>query len=143
MFTTAASDEVRLELRRTRCPVIDFFDLHMQSVESILQARGVRLPARLHGVGDIQRYNNRMQAIEYTIEHDDGQRVRGLEKADVILVAVSANAVLVLQSMTSYPTVSLLVPTRPGALDKAHADRLHALRDSEPDPVARTPDLWR
>ncbi|WP_460738323.1 hypothetical protein [Nocardioides ginkgobilobae] len=50
MFTTAASDEVRLELRRTRCPVIDFFDLHMGSVESILQTRGVRLPARLHGL---------------------------------------------------------------------------------------------
>lgn len=89
VFITAASDEVRLELRRTRCPVIDFFDLHMRPVESILQTRGVRLPARLHGVGDIQRYNSRMQAIEYTIEHDDGQSVRGLEKADVILIGPS------------------------------------------------------
>jgi regulator of PEP synthase PpsR (kinase-PPPase family) len=89
VFTTAASDEVRLELRRTRCPVIDFFELHMQRVESILETKGVRLAARLHGVGDIQRYNSRMQAIEYTIEHDDGQSVRGLEKADVILVAPS------------------------------------------------------
>ena len=89
VFTTAASDEVRMELRRTRCHVIDFFDLHMGPVEQILQTRGVRLPARLHGVGDIQRYNSRMQAIEYTIEHDDGQSVRGLEKADVILVAPS------------------------------------------------------
>jgi regulator of PEP synthase PpsR (kinase-PPPase family) len=89
VFTTAASDEVRLELLSTRCPVIDFFDLHMQPVESILGTRGVRQPSRLHGVGDIQRYNNRMQAIEYTIEHDDGQSVRRLEKADVILVAPS------------------------------------------------------
>src|SRR5680860_1107023 len=37
VFTTAASDEVRLELRRTRCPLIDFFDLHMQQVEEIDQ----------------------------------------------------------------------------------------------------------
>ena len=89
VFTTAARDEVRLELQRTRCPTIDFFDLHMQRVESILHSRGERLPARLHGVGDIKRYNSRMQAIEYAIEHDDGQSVRGLEKADVILVAPS------------------------------------------------------
>ncbi|TWG91532.1 hypothetical protein L615_000800000420 [Nocardioides sp. J9] len=89
VFTTAASDEVRLELQRTRCPVIDFFDMHMQRVESILDTRGVRLPARLHGVGDVQRYNSRMQAIEYAIEHDDGQSLRSLEKADVILVAPS------------------------------------------------------
>jgi regulator of PEP synthase PpsR (kinase-PPPase family) len=89
VFTTAASDEVRLELRRTRCPLIDFFDLHMQQVEAILETPGERLAARLHGVGDIKRYNSRMQAIEYTIEHDDGQSVRSLNKADVILVAPS------------------------------------------------------
>jgi regulator of PEP synthase PpsR (kinase-PPPase family) len=89
VFTTAASDEVRLELRRTRCPLIDFFDLHMQQVEAILDTPGERLAARLHGVGDIKRYNSRMQAIEYTIEHDDGQSVRSLDKADVILVAPS------------------------------------------------------
>ncbi|WP_067430652.1 pyruvate, water dikinase regulatory protein [Nocardioides jensenii] len=89
VFITAASDEVRHELQRTRCPVIDFFELHMGPVESILQTRGVRIPARLHGLGDIKRYNSRMQAIEYTIEHDDGQSVRGLEKADVILLAPS------------------------------------------------------
>ncbi len=89
VFTTAARDEVRLELQRTRCPTIDFFDMHMQRVESILQSRGERLAARLHGVGDIKRYNSRMAAIEYAIEHDDGQSVRGLDKADVILVAPS------------------------------------------------------
>lgn len=89
VFTTAASDDVRLELQRTRCPVIDFFDLHMSRVEAILETPGERQPSRLHGVGDIQRYNSRMAAIEYTIEHDDGQSVRGLEKSDVILVAPS------------------------------------------------------
>ncbi|MET0998164.1 MAG: pyruvate, phosphate dikinase/phosphoenolpyruvate synthase regulator [Marmoricola sp.] len=89
VFTTAASDEVRLELQKTRCPTIDFFDLHMQRVEDILHTHGERLAAQLHGVGDIKRYNSRMQAIEYAIEHDDGQSVRGLDKADVILVAPS------------------------------------------------------
>jgi len=89
VFTTTANDDVRLALRRTRCPLIAFFDLHMQQVEAILHTPGERMAARLHGVGDIQRYNSRMQAIEYTIEHDDGQSVRGLEKADVILVAPS------------------------------------------------------
>jgi hypothetical protein len=43
---------------------------------------------------------------------------------------VSANTVLVLQSMTSYPSVSVLMPTRPGRLDKGQAARLQALRNS-------------
>ncbi len=88
-FTTAATDEVRLELHRSRCPLIDFFDMHMARVESILDVRGTRIAAQLHGVGDVKRYNTRMQAVEYAIEHDDGQSVRGLEKADVILIAPS------------------------------------------------------
>ncbi len=88
-FTTAAVNEIRLELRKSQCPIIDFFDMHMARVESILGTTGMRVPARLHGVGDIERYNARMQAVEYAIEHDDGQSLRALAKADVILLAPS------------------------------------------------------
>jgi regulator of PEP synthase PpsR (kinase-PPPase family) len=89
VFTTAAVDTVRHELAKTRAPVIDFFDIHMRRVEEILGTTGLHEAARLHGVGDIRRYNSRMAAIEFTIEHDDGQSVRALEKADVILIAPS------------------------------------------------------
>ena len=89
VFTTAASDEVRLELLRSTCPMIDFFELHMKRVEEILDRSGERVAAQLHGVGDVKRYNDRMAAVEYAIEHDDGGSVRALEKSDVILVAPS------------------------------------------------------
>jgi len=56
-FTTAAVDEIRIELHRSRCPIIDCFELHMAQVESILQARGERVASQLHGVGDLKRYN--------------------------------------------------------------------------------------
>jgi regulator of PEP synthase PpsR (kinase-PPPase family) len=88
-FSTTAMEEVRQELLRTTCPLIDFFDLHMERVESILGVKGIRVAARLHGMGDVQRYNARMAAVEYAIEHDDGQSMRALDKADVILVAPS------------------------------------------------------
>ena len=89
VFTTAAEDGVREELNRTRAPLIDFFGMHMQRVESILGRSGRREAARLHGVGDIQRYNSRMAAVEFTIEHDDGQSLRAMDRADVILLAPS------------------------------------------------------
>ena len=88
-FSTTAMEEVRQELLRTKCPLIDFFDLHMERVESILGVKGIRVVARLHGMGDVQRYNARMAAVEYAIEHDDGQSMRALDKADVILLAPS------------------------------------------------------
>jgi hypothetical protein len=88
-FTTAAVEEIRAELLTSRCPIIDFFDMHMARVEAILHAKGERVASQLHGVGDIKRYNARMAAVEYAIEHDDGQSLRALAKADVILVAPS------------------------------------------------------
>jgi len=89
VFTTAAVDEIREVLLTTRCPIIDFFGMHMERVEKTLGVRGMHVAARLHGVGDIHRYNNRMAAIEFAIEHDDGQSLRALDKAEVILVAPS------------------------------------------------------
>jgi regulator of PEP synthase PpsR (kinase-PPPase family) len=89
VFCTAADDVVRQELLRTKAPVLDLFEMHMSRVEEILGVPGERRAARLHGVGDIKRYNTRMAAVEFTIEHDDGQSVRALENADVILLAPS------------------------------------------------------
>src|SRR3954452_14429242 len=37
-FPTAATDEIRKVLLTSRCPIIDFFELHMKRVESILGA---------------------------------------------------------------------------------------------------------
>jgi [pyruvate, water dikinase]-phosphate phosphotransferase / [pyruvate, water dikinase] kinase len=88
-FSTIAAEEIRQEILRTKCPLVDFFGMHMESVESILGAKGIRVSARLHGMGDVKRYNARMAAVEYAIEHDDGQSMRALDKADVILVAPS------------------------------------------------------
>ncbi|MGN6334241.1 MAG: pyruvate, water dikinase regulatory protein [Motilibacteraceae bacterium] len=88
-FTTAATDEIRRVLHTSKVPIIDFFEMHIGRVESILGVQGARVAARLHGVGDVKRYNTRMQAVEYAIEHDDGQSLRALDKADVVLVAPS------------------------------------------------------
>ncbi|TYL45505.1 kinase/pyrophosphorylase [Nocardioides sp. BGMRC 2183] len=88
-FSTAAEDTIRAALRATKAPIIDFFEMHMSRIEEILGQQGVHQAARLHGVGDIKRYNSRMAAVEFTIEHDDGQSLRALDKADVILLAPS------------------------------------------------------
>ena len=88
-FSTTAVTEIRDELHRSACPLIDFFDLHMSRVEGLLGVQGQRVAARLHGVGDIKRYNARMAAVEYAIEHDDGQSLRALDRAEVILLAPS------------------------------------------------------
>ena len=89
VFSTTVVDEIRTELHRTTAPIIDFFEMHMPRVEEILGETGAHVAAQLHGLGDVQRYNARMAAIEYAIEHDDGQSLRALDRADIILLAPS------------------------------------------------------
>jgi [pyruvate, water dikinase]-phosphate phosphotransferase / [pyruvate, water dikinase] kinase len=88
VFPTAVN-EIRDILHQTRCLLIDFFDLDMERVESILGTKGIRVATRLHGMGDAKRYNARMAAVEYAIEHHDEQSLRALYEAEVILVAPS------------------------------------------------------
>ena len=44
-------------------------------------------PDLLHGVDEA--YFRRVEALEFTIKHDDGQDVRHLEKADIVLTGIS------------------------------------------------------
>jgi [pyruvate, water dikinase]-phosphate phosphotransferase / [pyruvate, water dikinase] kinase len=66
VFTTAAVDEVRQEPMKTKAPIIDFFGIHMSRVGEQLRPRGLHEARRLHGVGDVRRYNSRMAAISAT-----------------------------------------------------------------------------
>ncbi len=45
------------------------------------------MPGLLHGVNE--SYFRRIDAVEFTVKHDDGQEPRGLAKADIVLVGVS------------------------------------------------------
>src|SRR3712207_1246055 len=42
-FSTTALSEIREELHRSVCPLIDFFDLHMSRVEAVLGVPGMRV----------------------------------------------------------------------------------------------------
>ena len=44
---------------------------------------------RSHSATDSVQYRNRIEAINFSLAHDDGQLVNGLEQADVVLVGVS------------------------------------------------------
>lgn len=89
VFLTIVDPAVREIVLETRAPVIDLIGGHMAQLERQLGVAGDRAPARLHSQGDQGRYNRRMAAVEFAIEHDDGQSVRALEKADIIIIAPS------------------------------------------------------
>ncbi len=75
-------------LRRIQgCYALDLFSQPMAKLAAFLDASPEENPDRFHGVDDT--YFKRMEAIEFTLRHDDGQLMTGLEEADIVLVGVS------------------------------------------------------
>ena len=89
VFSTVSDEELRRELQGTKAAFIDLFGSHLDTVERVLHVNAAHGVAPLHGLGDQRRYDARMKAIEYAMEHDDGASLRNLESADLIRVAPS------------------------------------------------------
>ncbi|RJX70043.1 kinase/pyrophosphorylase [Vibrio sinensis] len=68
----------------------DVIDNLVQKVQNDTQMTPMPQLQRSRSVGkDSERYFDRIAAIEYTLAHDDGITLKGLEKADIILLGVS------------------------------------------------------
>ncbi|WIG19033.1 pyruvate, water dikinase regulatory protein [Kocuria rosea] len=89
VFSTVIDPGVRGVLSGSQGSLVDLFGTHMPQLETALHATASLQPGRAHGLGDALRYKSRMSAVEYAMEHDDGQSIRALERAQLILIAPS------------------------------------------------------
>ncbi|WP_156761249.1 pyruvate, water dikinase regulatory protein [Microbacterium karelineae] len=89
VFTTVKSPAVRDALAEAPAIVLDLLAGHLADLERTLGTAASERSGQFHELGDLDRYFARMKAVEYAIEHDDGQSTRSLELADVIIIAPS------------------------------------------------------
>ncbi|MEV8267334.1 pyruvate, phosphate dikinase/phosphoenolpyruvate synthase regulator [Microbacterium sp. NPDC076911] len=89
VFATVKSANILQELNSSGAVVIDLLGGHLRELEAALGTTASEQLGQYHGVGDIGRYFARMRAVEYAIEHDDGQSMRALDIADIIIIAPS------------------------------------------------------
>jgi len=89
VFSTVVGGDIRATLAECRATVVDLIGTHIGQLEGALGTAASGKPGQAHGLGNAVRYQARMTAVEYAMEHDDGQSLRALEKAQVILVAPS------------------------------------------------------
>ncbi|MGE4232696.1 MAG: pyruvate, water dikinase regulatory protein [Bacteriovoracia bacterium] len=68
-------------------PVIDLLGPLLNAMASFFNLTPKALPGLFHQVND--RYFKRIEAMEYTIQHDDGRDMTGLEKADIVILGIS------------------------------------------------------
>mgnify|MGYP003733779433 FL=1 len=90
VFTTLVNMEV-LEVIQGSCNgmLLDMFGMFVHPLEQELQIKSNHRIGRFSDASKSKEYQNRIEAINFSLAHDDGQSNRDLEQSDVILVGVS------------------------------------------------------
>jgi len=89
VFSSIVDDAVREEITKCSGLVLDVFERFIVPLEQELGQKSMHAVGRTHSVSNVKDYNHRIEAINYTLAHDDGVTHRGLEDADIVLVGVS------------------------------------------------------
>jgi len=89
VFATLVNTELRAVIRRANALVFDFFETFIDPLEAGLGVPSTHTIGRSHSAFDKPSYHRRMEAINFSMAHDDGASHVDLAQADVILVGVS------------------------------------------------------
>jgi regulator of PEP synthase PpsR (kinase-PPPase family) len=88
VFSTLIQDDIRDMIRGTDALVLDFFEIFIAPLEAELETASSHAVGRSHSK-EKKDYTRRIDAIHFSLAHDDGAKARGLEEADLILVGIS------------------------------------------------------
>lgn len=80
-------DVLAARAREGSIPTVDLLGPLLRGIASYFGYEPHSIAGLLHDVNE--RYFQRIDAMEYTIQHDDGRDVSGLEKADIIILGIS------------------------------------------------------
>jgi hypothetical protein len=92
VFSSIVDDAVRAEINKADGFVLDVFERFIVPLEGELGTKSLHAVGRTHSVANVKDYNHRIEAINYTLAHDDGVTHRGLEEADIVWWACRAAA---------------------------------------------------
>jgi len=89
VFSTLVKADLSAVIRQSKAMHMDLFQTFVEPLEQELGVKSTHTIGRSHNTADSEEYKNRIEAINFSLAHDDGQSNKNLASADVILVGVS------------------------------------------------------
>ena len=89
VFSTLVRADFAKIIRQAHGVHMDLIQTFVEPLEQELGVKSTHTVGRSHNTADTQAYRNRIEAINFSLAHDDGQSHKNLSTADVILVGVS------------------------------------------------------
>ena len=89
IFTSIVEEDIRNIIKACSALHLSFYDAFINQLEEELKVQASYQVGRTHGMQDTKRYDARMDAVNFSLNHDDGVSNKDLQNADVILTGVS------------------------------------------------------
>lgn len=89
VFSTLTDDVTQKIIADSSEFVFDLFGTFIVPLEQALGCESSHTAGRMHGIGDTNAYERRVQALNFTLNHDDGLSPRSLNEAEIVLAGVS------------------------------------------------------
>ena len=89
IFDTLVNQEIRDILAESNGFMIDIFSSFLAPLEHELMSRSSYSVGKSHSISHNSNYMERIEAVNFALDNDDGARTRYYDKADLILVGVS------------------------------------------------------
>ena len=89
VFSTLVKHDLSQVIRQADGMHMDLIQTFVAPLEQELGLKSTHTVGRSHNIVDSEEYKNRIEAINFSLAHDDGQSHKNLAEADVILVGVS------------------------------------------------------
>lgn len=89
VFSTFVNPEIRFAVDSANALHLDCFSIFIASMEAELGIRSSHTVGLSHRLGETIDHRQRIEAIRFTLEHDDGLSHRNWHQADITLVGVS------------------------------------------------------
>ncbi len=89
VFDTIVNQDIRSILGTANAFKVDIFSTFLSPLEKELNIHSSYTVGKSHAGGDNEGYKARMDAVNYALDNDDGNKIKHFDKADIILVGVS------------------------------------------------------
>ncbi|GMG88196.1 posphoenolpyruvate synthetase regulatory kinase/phosphorylase PpsR [Biformimicrobium ophioploci] len=89
LISSIVDPEIRAALRVSPAMMLDVFDSYLDPLAREFGSGPSQVVGTSHGIDFDARYNDRIDAVHFAMDNDDGRRTREFDQADIILLGVS------------------------------------------------------
>ncbi len=89
LFSTLIDKELRQIIMQSAGKLFDLFNTYTPLMEEELGIASTQVAGQTHGMGIYSIYKSRIDALNFSLNNDDGNTLRHFPEADIILIGVS------------------------------------------------------